>query len=114
MENCRLRVIESDEAMRFEMSVNAVLADLERDGCAYEVAATVDGYFYKAVIKHAAPGVAAAAAADLDSGYDLARITRCRDCSYYAREYGRCSMHDKPVKFAGAICGDFSSEARKI
>lgn len=112
MENCRLRVVESDEALKFELAVNACLADLESAGCAYEVAASVDGYFYKAVIKHSAPGVSASGGVDPDSVDYMKRFNRCGHCGYYSREYGRCSLIGKPVKFAGQICDEFASEKR--
>lgn len=110
MEKCRLRVVESDEALKFELAVNACLVDLERAGCAYEVAASVDGYFYKAVIKHAAPGVSAAAAVDPAGGDYLKRFDYCCYCFHYNRERGRCRLSGDPVKFAGQTCKHFESE----
>ena len=108
MENCRLKVVESDEALKFEMAVNACLRDLERAGCSCEVSASVDGYFYKAVIKHGAPGVSDLVV-DPDSSEYVKRLNRCCRCGNYSLEYGLCSYFDKPVKFAGSICEHFKS-----
>lgn len=111
MENCRLKVVESDEALKFEMAVNACLRDLERAGCAYEVSASIDGYFYKAVIKHAAPANSSAEFDDSDELMERvinARL-RCCHCVYYDRDRGSCFALNKSVKFAGTVCDHFRS-----
>lgn len=110
MENCRLKVLESDEAVKFEMAVNGILSDLEKRGCIYEVNTAANDYFYKAVIKYSSPGSSARLSDDplFDDDY-IKCHSHCCYCSYYARDYGKCLYYEKPVKFAGTVCEHFES-----